>query len=226
MLEGALNSFVRKFVAWPRIFRGFIPRHHSDAANKSKSLSRSFLCPICRREFPSAHVLTLHHSRRHIKTILHLLRQKPVQTYTEIFGQPLKKKNSHELRFGSGLVVTVSPGPHYGLWYDFTGNVGGGPIGAIKRQREVPFLEAVEIAAKMTGLSMEELERTKAPEESELHHQLEQGEFEAKNCTSTHTTRSSAESSEERIKMASEIWDERVSSCVILNRKPAAKSSS
>ena len=51
----------------------------------------------------------------------------------------------------------MTPSPHFGLWYDFVEGVGGGPLSAIQRTRKVEYLEAVEIGAEITGLSMNEL---------------------------------------------------------------------
>lgn len=50
------------------------------------------------------------------------------------------------------------PCSHFGLWYDFVEGVGGGPVSAIQRARNVEYLEAVEIGAEITGLSMSELD--------------------------------------------------------------------
>lgn len=50
------------------------------------------------------------------------------------------------------------PCSHFGLWYDFVEGVGGGPLAAIQRARNVEYLEAVEIGAEITGLSMSEID--------------------------------------------------------------------
>ena len=51
----------------------------------------------------------------------------------------------------------MTPCPQFGLWYDFVEGVGGGPLSAIQKARNVGYLEAVEIGAEITGLSMSEL---------------------------------------------------------------------
>ena len=51
----------------------------------------------------------------------------------------------------------MTPSSHFGLWYDFVEGVGGGPLTAIQRARKVEYLEAVQIGAEITGLSMSEL---------------------------------------------------------------------
>jgi len=126
--------------------------------------AKRYVCCVCGKDFPSPEILRSHYNFRHTKAIFDLLRKDPAKTYTRIFDKEVRRRNSCELRFGNGLVVNIrkyppdmTPCPQFGLWYDFVEGVGGGPLSAIQKARNVGYLEAVEIGAEITGLSMSEL---------------------------------------------------------------------
>ena len=84
-----------------------------------------------------------------IKEINDKLRQNPEQTYGRIFqDRTFKRKTEDQLRWSGGLIVTMTPGPHYGLWYDFKKEVGGSPIRAIMEHFGVDERDAIEVALK------------------------------------------------------------------------------
>lgn len=105
--------------------------------------------------------LTLNTSKNTIKTLKtaspvvdlaitnEVLMANPEQCYTAIFGTP-KTKNSKELRYPGGLVVSLK-GNKAGLWFDFGSGKGGSPIQAIIHENNVSFKEALAIAAKLAG---------------------------------------------------------------------------
>lgn len=83
------------------------------------------------------------------KTINDSLLAKPEETYRAIFGEP-KKITSREMRYSGGLVISLK-GRKSGLWYDFSEDVGGGPLQAIMRERGMDFHEALKEGASLSG---------------------------------------------------------------------------
>jgi len=75
----------------------------------------------------------------------------PHSTYQHIFGEP-KKRSGKELRYGNGLVVTLT-GKSAGKWYSFTHETGGTPVNAIQFQINLSFKEALAEAARLAGHS-------------------------------------------------------------------------
>ena len=84
------------------------------------------------------------------KVVNESLMANPEETYRAIWGEP-KSNNSKELRYSGGLIVTLK-GRDSGLWHDFTEGVGGAPIQAIMKDRNVSFQEALKIAADLAGI--------------------------------------------------------------------------
>lgn len=84
-------------------------------------------------------------------TINEALMSCPETSYPSIFGEP-KSKNTQELRYSGGLVVTLK-GDSRGLWYDFVEGKGGSPIQAIMRERGVDFLDALKIGSEIAGIN-------------------------------------------------------------------------
>jgi conjugative transfer relaxase protein TraI len=84
------------------------------------------------------------------KIINEALMVNPEHTYTAIWGDP-KSKNSRELRYAGGLIVTLK-GKDKGLWHDFSDGVGGAPIQAIMARDQLSFKEALAQAASMAGI--------------------------------------------------------------------------
>lgn len=74
----------------------------------------------------------------------------PEETYKSIFGEP-KSENARELRYSGGLIVTLK-GKDKGLWHDFSEGVGGAPIQAIMTSHNLPFKEAIKVAADLAGI--------------------------------------------------------------------------
>ncbi len=128
-------------------------------------------CFICGARFSSRSSLSSHHQRRHARALLQILRREPANTYAKIFGREHKSVNEREMRFGDGIVVTMAPGPHFGNWYDFVNDEGGGPLSAIQRKRGVGFLDSVQIAADMTQMTMEDLAKVVAVPDEEFFQQ-------------------------------------------------------
>ena len=88
-------------------------------------------------------------SIKEIKEINDKLRQNPEATYGRIFQDRIfKHKTDDQLRWSGGLVVTLTPGPHYGQWYDFKKEVGGSPIRAIMENLGVDECDAIEVGLK------------------------------------------------------------------------------
>ena len=88
-------------------------------------------------------------SIKEIKEINDKLRQNPEATYGRIFQDRIfKHKTDDQLRWSGGLVVTLTPGPHYGHWYDFKKEVGGSPIRAIMENLGVDECDAIEVGLK------------------------------------------------------------------------------
>ena len=86
------------------------------------------------------------------------LMQTPFETYTRIFGGDFKSETGH-MRYSGGLIVTTQ-GEKAGTWYDFSAGVGGGPIQAIMHATgNHDFKQALEDAAKLSGLSDFELQK-------------------------------------------------------------------
>ena len=100
----------------------------------------------------------------------------------------------------------MTPSSHFGLWYDFVEGVGGGPLSAIQRARNVEYLEAVEIGAEITGLSMSELNayvRDRKVWDSSDKDGVE-------NTVSNDKCASDGEHAESRIQEARRIWNSSV----------------
>ena len=126
------------------------------AAPKSSQNAPSTVCPFCGLTFPSTSLLHLHLHRRHAAAVTDHLRADPYHTYTAIYGDAYKSAGARELRWPGGLVVQLE-GAHAGHWFSFTRGKGGGPISAVMDEHGMTFGEAMEFAARLTGLGREEL---------------------------------------------------------------------
>lgn len=82
--------------------------------------------------------------------ITEALQSQPEETYRAIFGEP-KKITSREMRYSSGLIVSLKGGKA-GFWYDFSQGVGGNPLQALMRERGLSFQDALKEGAALTGL--------------------------------------------------------------------------
>lgn len=89
------------------------------------------------------------HQNIDVTTTHELLIANPERTYQAIFGEP-KKIDSKEMRYEGGLIVSLK-GSKAGMWFDFSGGQGGGPIQAIMRERGMDFKEALHVAADLAG---------------------------------------------------------------------------
>ncbi len=115
---------------------------NQDAINQNTILSSKTL---------NAHVINKQHENLDAGTINEALMSCPETSYPLIFGEP-KSKNTQELRYSGGLVVTLK-GDSRGLWYDFIEGKGGSPIQAIIQERGVNFVDALKIGAEIAGIN-------------------------------------------------------------------------
>lgn len=86
------------------------------------------------------------------------LMQNPIETYKAILGEP-KETGANHLRYPNGLVIATK-GSDAGLWYSFTEEEGGNPIGAIKKYLNLSFKEALSYGARLAGFSELDAQRT------------------------------------------------------------------
>jgi phage/plasmid primase-like uncharacterized protein len=117
-------------------------------ANHDTSITQSTRPPS---KEPSARVITKQYENLDAATINEALMSCPETSYLSIFGEP-KSKNTQELRYSGGLVVTLK-GDSRGLWYDFVEGKGGSPIQAIMRESGVEFLDALKICSEIAGIN-------------------------------------------------------------------------
>lgn len=114
-------------------------------------------CPICGQKFRDSGVLNLHLGMEHSRSISQMLRQNPVQFYKTIFGEDtIKSITQKEMRYGNGLIVTLS-GEDQGLWYSFVHNVGGGPLGALKYFHKLSVQEAALKGLELLNGTLQDL---------------------------------------------------------------------
>lgn len=117
--------------------------HQSDNHIPDVPLHAQSTSPALKRLQQSSHYIDA-------KVVNESLMASPEQTYREIWGEP-KSQNAKEMRYSGGLIVALK-GSNQGLWHDFTEGVGGAPIQAIMKERNVPFQEAIKIASEMAGI--------------------------------------------------------------------------
>lgn len=76
-------------------------------------------------------------------------------TYQSIFGEP-SQQNAQTLRYAGGLLVSLK-GDKAGCWFDFTNNTGGGPIQAIQHKQGLTFKAALDKAAELANIRLDDL---------------------------------------------------------------------